>query len=365
MTQTLPTTTTIKGPSGPLNVVLGEATPEQRFPWCAVVTAAFAPSFPASAFEAHEEYLAQHPLTVNQGTRFWCISLADDPKVVLAVTKTVRRPFLVRDSESVREENGYCIGYVGTHPDYRRLGLASLLIKHVAEWLDGPADAAASMLYTSVGDFYVSQGWELIPSMVSNITHPSGEFQPGDRAGLPSTRLLADEEISALSMRDVANLKESFDKLAVESDEVHVAVIPSAEMVTWLHQWGDFLNNKLRSGEGPYPHGAICEAADTWIYWHYGFKHLAIDRVVGQGSPEVLAALLLDALEEARKWKFPKVAIWEPSTELIRALDLISNKAGVEVETMTRPNSITSLRWKHSDKTKKTTLHLNETYASC
>lgn len=152
MAQTLPTTTTIKGPSGPFNVVLGEATPEQRFPWCEIVTAAFAPSFPASAFEAHEEYLAQHPLTLNQGTRFWCVSLVDDPKVVLAVTKTVRRRFLVKDSESVREEDGYCIGYVGTHPDYRRLGLASLLIKHVAEWLDGPADAAASMLYTSVGD---------------------------------------------------------------------------------------------------------------------------------------------------------------------------------------------------------------------
>lgn len=144
--------TTIKGPNGPLNVVFGEATPEQRLPWCGVVTAAFAPSFPASAFMQHEEHLSQHPLTVNQGTRFWCISLADDPGSVLAVCKAVRRRFLVRASDSVREEDGYCIGYVGTHPDYRRLGLAKLLMRHVAEWLDGPADAAASMLYTSVGD---------------------------------------------------------------------------------------------------------------------------------------------------------------------------------------------------------------------
>lgn len=152
MTQSLPATATVKGPNGPLNVVLGEAAPEQILPWCGIVTAAFAPSFPGSAFLTQEEYLAQHPLTLNQGTRFWCVYLADDPTTLLAVTKTVRRQFLVRDSESVREETGYCIGYVGTHPDYRRLGLASLLIKHVAEWLDGPADAAASMLYTSVGD---------------------------------------------------------------------------------------------------------------------------------------------------------------------------------------------------------------------
>lgn len=152
MTRSLSATATVKGPNGPLNIALGEATPEQMLPWCGIVTAAFAPSFPGSAFLAQEECISQHPLTLNQSTRFWHISLADDPKVLLTVAKTVRRQFLVRDSESVREETGYCIGYVGTHPDYRRLGLASLLIKHVAEWLDGPANAVASMLYSSVGD---------------------------------------------------------------------------------------------------------------------------------------------------------------------------------------------------------------------
>lgn len=204
-----------------------------------------------------------------------------------------------------------------------------------------------------------------MPSIISNITNLSSDIQSEHRAGLPSTRLLTDEEIPALCVRDVATLKKSFEELVVGPDEVHVAVLPSAEMVTWLHQWGDFLTSKLRGGEPPYVHGAICEAADTWIYWHCGFKHLAISRVVGQGSPEVLAALLLDVLEEARRWQFPKVVVWEPSPELISAMDLISNKVGVEVETVARPNSITSLRWKGSDKTKKTTIHLNEVYASC
>ncbi|RFU72433.1 hypothetical protein TARUN_9829 [Trichoderma arundinaceum] len=361
---------TIKGPSGPLNIVFGEVTPEQRLPCCEVVVAAFAPSLPASIFVEHEEYLSQHPLSLNQGTRFWCISLADDPGSVLAFCKTIRRRFLVRDSKSIREEDGYCISTVATHPHYRRLGLATLLIKHIAEWLDGPADAAASMLYTSVGDFYVSQGWQMTPSIISNITNFSDDFDSGDRAGLPSTRLLTNEEIPALCERDVADLKESFEKSAVGPDEAHLAVIPSAEMVTWLFEWGDSLNNMLRDGEAPYVHGAICEAADTWIYWHCGFQHLAISRVRtppggGQDSPEVLASLLLDALKEARRWNFPKVVVWEPSPELISAMDLISNKFGVEVETRERPNSITSLRWKDSDKTKKTTIRLNEVYASC
>lgn len=218
--------------------------------------------------------------------------------------------------------------------------------------------------------FYVRSGWQIIPSIISNITNFSDDFQLGDRAGLPSTRLLANEEIPALCERDVADLKATFEKTAVGPDEVHVAVIPSAEMISWLHVWGDFFNTKLRGGEAPFVHGAICETADTWIYWHYGFKHLAISRVrtppdVDQGSTEVLASLLLDALEEARKWKFDKVVVWEPSVELISAMDLISIMAGVEVETQARPNSITSLRWKNADETKKTILHLNEEYASC
>ncbi|KAL7781084.1 hypothetical protein V8C43DRAFT_299060 [Trichoderma afarasin] len=361
--------TTVQRPSGPLNVVFGEGTPEQHLACCEVIVASYAPSFPASAIAEQEAYLSQHPLTINQNTRFWCISLDDDTKSVIALCKTIRRRFLVKDNESMREESGHCISTVATHPQYRRLGLATLLIEQVAKWLDGPGDAAASMLYTSVGDFYVRSGWQMIPSIISNITNISDDSQLGDRAGLPSTRLLANEEIPALCERDVADLKASFQNTTVGPDEVHVAVIPSAEMVSWLFEWGDFLNTKLRGGEPPYVHGAICEAADTWIYWHYGFKHMAISRVRTtpgvEASPEVLASLLLDALEEARKWHYPKLIVWEPSAELIRAMELISKTAGVEVETVERPNSITSLRWKNSDDTKKTTLHLNEVYASC
>ncbi|KAL7916855.1 hypothetical protein GGI35DRAFT_50127 [Trichoderma velutinum] len=362
--------TTVQGSSGPLKVVFREGTPEQLLACCEVIVASYAPSFPASACVEHEEYLSQHPLTINQGTRFWCVSLDDDTGSILALCKTIRRRFLVKDSESMREESGYCLSTVATHPQYRRLGLATLLIEQVAKWLDGPADAAASMLYTSVGDFYVRSGWQMIPSIISNVTNFSDDFQSEDRAGLPSTRLLTNEEIPALCVRDVADLKASFEKAAVGPDEAHLAVIPSAEMISWLHEWGDFLNTRLRGGEAPYVHGAICEAADTWISWHHGFKHLGISRVrtppgVGQSSPEVLASLLLDALEEARKWKFPKVVVWEPSRELISAMDLISKMAGVEVETQARPNSITSVRWKNADDTKKTIIHLNEVYASC
>jgi hypothetical protein len=211
-------------------------------------------------------------------------------------------------------------------------------------------------------------GWEMIPSIVSTITHPSGNLQASEHTGLPSTRLLSDEEIPALCDRDVADLKDSFEKVTVGGNEVHLAVIPNPDMITYLHKWGDVLNLKIR-GKTPEVHGAICEAADTWIYWHHSLDKILISRVRtppgnSLGSSDVLASLLLHALDEARKWGFPKVTAWEPSSELLTALELIKKKFDVEVQTEERPNSITSVRWKGSDHAKKTILHLNETYAA-
>lgn len=360
--------TVIKGPNGPLNIVFGEGAPDQKVSWCEVAAAAFAPQVPASVFVEHGDALSQHELARNKGIRYWCISLEDDPASVLAMCGTIRRPLLVQDSESLREEDGYCVFMVATHPQYRRLGLAKMLMSRVAEWLDGPGGAAVSMLYTSVGNFYVSMGWEMIPSIVSTITPSSGIFQVSEHTGLPSTRLLSDEEIPALCDRDVADLKDSFEKATVEADEVHLAVLPTPDMITYLHKWGDVLNLKIR-GKTPQVHGAICEATDTWIYWHHGFDKILISRVrtppeSSQVSSDALASLLLHALDEAREWGFSKVTAWEPSSQLLIALELIKKRFDVEVQTEERPNSITSVRWKGSDHAKKTILHLNETYAA-
>lgn len=100
----------------------------------------------------HGEALSQHPLAHNNGIRYWCISQEDDPLNVLAMCGTIRRPLLIRDSEGVREEEGYCVFMVATHTKYRRLGVATMLMKYVAAWLDGEGGVVASMLYTSVGN---------------------------------------------------------------------------------------------------------------------------------------------------------------------------------------------------------------------
>jgi GNAT superfamily N-acetyltransferase len=41
---------------------------------------------------------------------------------------------------------------------YRGHGLASIMLQHAAQWLDGPGDAAASILYSGMPRFYERAG---------------------------------------------------------------------------------------------------------------------------------------------------------------------------------------------------------------
>lgn len=133
-------------------IVFGEATPEQQIQCCKLVSAAFGSPLSEEDFLEREKHLGQQPLTRNHGWRCWCLSPPNKPNHVLATCKTIRRNLLVRDASGSREQQGYCISSVVTDSRYRQLGLASFLLKRVAEWMDGPGDGIASMLYCSIGN---------------------------------------------------------------------------------------------------------------------------------------------------------------------------------------------------------------------
>lgn len=150
-------------------VVFGEANPEQQVRCYQLAAMAFGPPLSEADYVEREEYLGQRPLARNKGWRIWCLSLAEDPSEVLATCKTIRKDLVVRDSDGSREEQAYCIASVFTNPRYRGHGFASLLMKHVAEWMDGPGSAAASMLYTIVGDVRTRKQTILFDAYGSNI----------------------------------------------------------------------------------------------------------------------------------------------------------------------------------------------------
>ncbi|PGG99607.1 hypothetical protein AJ79_08467 [Helicocarpus griseus UAMH5409] len=370
----LPPSISVNGPEGQETMIFSEATPEQLLPCYKLGAVNFAPQLPEKDFIECCEYIGQLPLAQGKGSRFWCLARESNPGHVVAMCKTLHRDLLTRDAAGTREGQGYCIGMVATDARYRRLGLAAFLMNKVAEWMDGPGEGIASMLYSSVGEFYVDKGWKILPASQSTLSVGPGTII--NRLDLPRTRSLTAEDIPQLCARDIGEMKADFVRHKLAADEVLMAVVPTPKIVTWLHDWMGFFNMKVTGKVQP-SKGAICEDAGVWVYWDHRMirQELAIQRVRivanARGSStlkieEALAGLLLDALAEAQEWKLPKVVVWNPIPELQRAIHLLKDRFGVEVLDEERTSSnIPSVRWRggNKEKTARVQVYANEYYA--
>ncbi|KAI1337304.1 hypothetical protein F5Y15DRAFT_390849 [Xylariaceae sp. FL0016] len=364
-----PTRSIINGPAGSLTVVFRDASPEQRVQCSMLAAPAFGSPLSVADYVERDEYLGKQPLTVDGGWRFWCLVTDDDDERVLATCKTMNRPLLIRDSTGCREEQGYCVVSVVTQPEYRGCGLASLLVENVKVWMDGP-----SMLYTSIGDFYAKRGWRTHPVPQSTLSAPlTRESLRTQDCQMPATRALGKDEIGYLCIRDVRDVKSHMERIPVESEETHVAAIPTADLVGWLHSRSYFIALKAL-GKAPHRYGSICEVTDTWIYWYHDFKErqLWIQRVRvppgiedDQALIDGLASILIDALEEASAWYLPTVVIRDPLECVRRAMQRISDRYSLFLDNDALTGQcVASVRLHGSAGPRTTvTLQFNELYA--
>ncbi|KAI2614017.1 uncharacterized protein GGS25DRAFT_516871 [Hypoxylon fragiforme] len=371
---------TILPPSGgpPLAIVLSEATtPESRSRCFKLASTAFGKSLTPDQYVEREAQLDQHPLTRDGGWRFWYLAAADEPEHVLAMCKTMHRDLLVRDARgggAARREQGYCIASVVTDAAYRGLGLAPVLLKNVAEWMDGPGGATASILYSDIGEFYVSKGWDLLPALQSTLSVPSTLPQPPPP--LPQTRPLTDADLPALCARDIDNLTQQFSQQqqqqqpSSDDDDHHhhhhtlATVLPTADIISWQQQRADYMSAAaLGDGqkEAPLPEvkGSVCESAGAWVYWYHDVaaRRLMIQRVVQlrDDQNEALARLFLDALEEAARWGLAGVVAWNPSAEVRGAMEWVAGECGIEVLHEKREvTEVPCIRWRNGEKRQAT-----------
>lgn len=210
----------------------------------------------------------------------------------------------------------------------------------------------------------------MLSASQSTLSWPLGHDPSEEPSASLGTRLLTSEDIPGLCARDIDGIKISFGNHLVGPDETHMAILPTADIIGWQHDRAGFIGLKAR-GKAPQSLGSICESVDTWIYWYHDFRarELMIQRARipadhTQIHEEALASLLLDALKEARKWDLPRVVLWDPNSFLLRAMEFLSGKFGVDVkieERIGRNNP--SVRWRGSDETKKITAPMNEFYA--
>ncbi|KAI2619241.1 hypothetical protein GGR54DRAFT_135615 [Hypoxylon sp. NC1633] len=394
---------TLNNPQGTLSVVFSEATfsPEARVRCSKLAWTAFGGPLTLEEYLERELYLGELPLARGTGWRFWCLTPADDRSHMLAMCKTLHRDLLVRGPDptpcaemSIRQEQGYCVCSVVTDAAYRGRGLASVLLRNVAAWLDGPGDATASILYSEVGDFYVSKGWHTLDAFQSTLTVPltpssspipSSSPPPAKHPPqLPATRLLSGAEIPSLCDRDTARMRQDFATYPLAPNTVLAAVLPTSAMVCWLQSRADYTNArtapplpKRKPAPTPTARGSICAAADAWVYWLHDLwrgrlivqrvrpaaashKILASDSDSDSDSDSnskytsstlALARLLLDALEEAARWSLPKVVLWNPGPELCAAMEFLEAEMGVRIMHEKRESAeIPCLRWRGGEK---------------
>ncbi|KAI5861667.1 hypothetical protein GGS23DRAFT_144296 [Durotheca rogersii] len=358
---------TLENSDGSLAVVFAEATtPEERSRCYKLASTAFGKALSEAGYVDREHFLGKLPLVRGNGWRFWTLVTADGPERVVAMCKTMHRDLLVRDARGTRQEQGYCICSVVTDANHRGRGLASILLKNVAEWLDGPGDATASMLYSDVGKFYVSRGWDTLDAFHSTLTRPPSP--PPEQAQLVETRHFTKDELPSLCERDVESLK---GELSTDGRGELMTVLPTGDLVGWLQGRAEFMGNAL-VGKASDVKGTICESADAWLYWYHDYdsRKLYVQRIkkprLGYSDAtrtRALAQLLLDALDEAQKWQFTGVIVWNPDSEVQSALTLLSQEFGVDVTSEEREQkSVPCVRWRGGEK-RSTVILPNEFYA--
>jgi hypothetical protein len=185
----------------------------------------------------------------------------------------------------------------------------------------------------------------------------------------PSTRLLEATDLPDLCARDIERLRNSLEDVSTSSDTVTVSIVPSHELISWLHDRADFISSKI-NGKKSQIKGSCSDETNAWLYWYHDYRcnQLVIQRISlashDQTSIRALASLLLDARNEAAKWRLPKLVIWSPSMDVQKALEILSGELNDEYAYESqRQSTITMIRWKGSDTSRKLCLKEDEFFA--
>jgi len=170
----LPSSVEIPSSPLPITAVFGEATAEQKLECYKLGATGFQYPLTTEQYIEREQFVDTLPLTRGTGWRFWCLYNKEQPKQILSTCKTIVRDLIIRDASGIRRERGYCIASVVSDSAHRGHGLASFLLKQVAEWMDGPGQGAVSFVYSRLSSVRISQVREtckslMLRSLVSSI----------------------------------------------------------------------------------------------------------------------------------------------------------------------------------------------------
>jgi GNAT superfamily N-acetyltransferase len=352
-----------------ITVLFGEATAQQQHKCYTLAASAWGSYLDEDEIIAREEYLSEQPLARKDGSRTWCLYRQDDHDQILSTCKTVHRDFVVKDSESTREVKGYCVTSVYTPQLLRGHGLASNMLNNVAQWLDGPGEAAVSVLYSGIPEFYEKVGWTTLSNTEIILSStPWLQDLLGPYADL-EVRSLSDADVQYLCAQDIGQLRVNTRHADVGMGKSRLAVLPTEDLVRYQHALSDFMGD-LWHDEAPEERGAAYED-QAWLYWQHDFRGrcLYIQHVHNTIQEEAqradaMTALFLAAAREANKWNFTSVATWDISPDVRVALDTLAQASSLKTSVCERHRTQRiSLRWRYGEKKAGNVVMSNETYA--
>ncbi|KAF2813304.1 uncharacterized protein BDZ99DRAFT_438365 [Mytilinidion resinicola] len=327
-----------------------------------------------------EEVLANQNQTKNGGITYWAlVDTAAEKRVVLCGCETYRKKALVARNGKVEETISHGIGSVFCPPAMRGNRYAQRMMQEVGKalrtWQTGDKESLFSVLYSDIGkSFYSRLGWEPFNSAHISVPARTAKELPTD--GLPTTRPLYEKDLAELCRIDEAIIRKTLESRSSNS-KIAVALVPDINTIQWHHAREDFVGNELH-GKSPEIKGAIVgteEGKRIWTIWTRMWYNndptasenntLHILRLVIEEQGELslesqgahnptngsnstpkhaaaVAALLLMAQEEARKWNMAELEAWNPSPAMVFAAQMLDPDA----EVVNRDKeSIASLKW--------------------
>ncbi|EGZ24131.1 hypothetical protein PHYSODRAFT_484193 [Phytophthora sojae] len=249
-----------------------------------------------------------------------------------------------RSSGEVERGYSHHIGSVFTLPQYRKRGLATFFMKEVAKQLGQLPGALVSVLYSDIGPTYYDKlGWKLHPSKMAtlDVAHPRNAKSVKE-SQVEVESLFLDGKLDAFLQADNARLVDDLSSERFQGGEAF-AVLPTRDSLEWQFCIGVHFARVRAYDELPSRCGVKIDE-NAFVIWCHNLKESTLYVVrarfpeAGENAAKQTQLLLSTALEEVRKFKLKKVAIWDPPSALLRE----EVRSRLEIEVGEREDSLSS-----------------------
>lgn len=366
-----------------LDVVFAEATPEQTVIYRKLTSDSWSKPLTLDQYMEAQEFLSRTELSRDGGIKIWVLYKRSDPSEVVAGCETFKKTAFVRPpiargateartTDSVQETKAFGVASVYTNPNFRRLGMAGLMLRKLQDVMDSDS-GACSVLYSDIGKlYYANLGWAVFPHQEASLTllNEGKKLDPESCCNV-RTRWLARDEIRQLCDLDVADLKHRLQNSPADG-KIHLAFAPTfAQLDQQLTSEDTFmrlhLNGKVER------RGAVTVDGKSWIIWIHKKQQLVVLRIV-TAAPESEArrtediwALLGAAVAEASLSGMKAVVVWNPDEATTSGIKATSNAYENDIKLVftKRDGSIPSFRWQNGRSSANTVWDDNYYYCWC